>query len=143
MNLKIRPYKRGGWEVDIVLKFPSGEQWRERVRSPADSRAASKRWAEERASYVLANWQEVIRPKKFAPTLAEFEQRFLSEYPEANRQKPSTLEAKKSILKNHLVPTLGKLKLELAPIPWTPGLCRQLSAAPVGFGFVRAPVLVA
>jgi hypothetical protein len=32
---------------------------------------------------------------------------------------------------------------ELAPIPWTPGLCRQLSAAPVGFGFVRAPVLVA
>lgn len=112
MNLKIRPYKRGGWEVDIVLKFPSGEQWRERVRSPADSRAASKRWAEERASYVLANWQEVIRPKKFAPTLAEFEQRFLSEYPEANRQKPSTLEAKKSILKNHLVPTLGKLKLD-------------------------------
>ena len=112
MNLKIRPYKRGGWEVDIVLKFPSGEQWRERVRSPADSRAASKRWAEERASYVLANWQEVIRPKKFAPTLAEFEQRFLSEYAEANRQKPSTLEAKKSILKNHLVPTLGKLKLD-------------------------------
>ena len=34
-------YKRGGWEVDIVLKLPSGEQWRERVRSPADSRAAS------------------------------------------------------------------------------------------------------
>src|SRR5229473_1939312 len=37
----------------------------------------------------------------------------------------------------------GSTPSELAPIPWTPGLCRQLSAAPVGFGFVRAPVLVA
>src|ERR1700737_2389421 len=113
VNLKVRPYKRGGWEVDIVLKLPSGEQWRERVRSPADSRAASKRWGEERASYVLANWEEVTRPKKEpAPTLAAFEQRFLSEYAEANRQKPSTIEAKKSILRNHLVPALGKLKLD-------------------------------
>jgi hypothetical protein len=33
--------------------------------------------------------------------------------------------------------------IELAPIPWTPGLRRQLAAAPIGFGFVRAPVLVA
>ena len=113
MNLKVRPYKRGGWEVDIVLNLPSGEQWRERVRSPAPSRAASKRWGEERASYVLANWEEVTRPKKeAAPTLAAFEQRFISEYAEANRQKPSTLEAKKSILKNHLVPALGQRKLD-------------------------------
>jgi len=36
VNLKVRPYKRGGWEVDIVLKLPSGEQWRERVRSPTE-----------------------------------------------------------------------------------------------------------
>jgi len=76
VNLKVRPYKRGGWEVDIVLMLPSGEQWRERVRSPAESRAASKRWGEERASYVLANWQEVTRPKEVVPTLAAFEQRF-------------------------------------------------------------------
>jgi integrase len=110
--LKVRPYKRGGWEVDIVLKLPSGEQWRERVKSPAESRSASKRWGEERASYVLANWQEVTTPKKVVPTLAEFEERFLSEYAEANRQKPSSIEAKKSILKNHLVPMLGQLKLD-------------------------------
>src|SRR2546427_4313855 len=55
----------------------------------------------------------LTRPKKEeAPTLAAFEQRFISEYAEANRQKPSTLEAKRSILRNHLVPTLGQLRLD-------------------------------
>jgi hypothetical protein len=35
-----------------------------------------------------------------------------------------------------------KGELELAPIPWTPGLCRQGASAPVGFGVVRASVVV-
>ena len=33
-------------------------------------------------------------------------------------------------------------QIELAPIPWTPGLCRQGASAPVGFGVVRASVVV-
>lgn len=115
MNVKIRPYKRGGWEVDIVLSLPNGEMWRERVKSPADSCVASKRWADARVSYVLAHWREVISPKKVTakvPTLAEFQERFLLEYVEANRHKPSTLAAKKSILKNHLIPMFGRRKLD-------------------------------
>jgi len=31
---------------------------------------------------------------------------------------------------------------EIAPIPWTPGLCRQRIIAQVGFGLVRGPVAV-
>lgn len=26
MSVKIRAYKRGGWEVDIVVRLPSGQE---------------------------------------------------------------------------------------------------------------------
>jgi putative transposase len=40
-------------------------------------------------------------------------------------------------------PLWGAPRIGLAPIPWTPRLCRQRPRAPVGFGFVRTPVVVA
>lgn len=46
------------------------------------------------------------------PTLGEFEQRFIRDHVEANRQKPSSVEAKKSILRHHLVPAFGNTRLD-------------------------------
>jgi integrase len=46
------------------------------------------------------------------PTLKEFATRFLDEHAIANRQKPSTIAAKESIFKMHLVPTLGSRRLD-------------------------------
>lgn len=146
MNVKVRPYKRGGWEVDIALEFPNGEKWRERLKSPVRSPAASLRWGKERAVYVLTHWKEVAQPQNIeteitdpqiarplivrrpivkpqitapqakpisrVPTLAEFQERFLRDYALANRQKPSTIDSKKSMLKNHLVPLFGKMRLD-------------------------------
>ena len=45
-------------------------------------------------------------------TLAEFKDRFLDGYARANRQKPSGIAAKETILNVHLVPLLGTKKLD-------------------------------
>jgi integrase len=52
------------------------------------------------------------RPKKEVPTLEEFSLRFLDGHARANRQKPSGIAAKETILRVHLVPLLGAKKLD-------------------------------
>jgi hypothetical protein len=46
------------------------------------------------------------------PTLEEFAPRFINGYANANRQKPSGIAAKETILRVHLVPALGAKKLD-------------------------------
>ena len=49
MSITIRPYRKGGWEVDIRVVTPDGtRQVRERKHAPVSSRAAATRWAEGR-----------------------------------------------------------------------------------------------
>lgn len=117
MNVKVRQYKRGGWEVDVRVTLPNGEEHRERVRSTAKTEAASRRWGEDRAGWLLANWREVLEKKRTktedqVPTLAGFQARFITEYAEANRLKPATIASYKSRLKHHIVPTLGEVRLD-------------------------------
>src|SRR6476659_5648560 len=101
MSVKIRPYRNGGWEVDIVVKLPSGEVIRERKKSPVTSKSGTQRWAQEREMYLLLHRPEETKPeqpKVEAPTLAEFAPRFIEGHAKANRQKPSSIYAKQSIL---------------------------------------------
>ena len=49
---------------------------------------------------------------KEVPTLREFAPRFLAEYAEANRQKPSGIASKESILRVHLIPMFGDSALD-------------------------------
>jgi hypothetical protein len=44
MSVKVRPYKRGGWEVDIRVRLANGKMHRERTRSSASSRTAASRF---------------------------------------------------------------------------------------------------
>ena len=46
------------------------------------------------------------------PTLSEFSPRFLEGYAKANRQKPSGISAKETILRVHLIPQLGDKRLD-------------------------------
>ena len=46
------------------------------------------------------------------PTLEQFAERFLDGHARANRQKPSGIAAKKTILNTHLIPVLGPKKLD-------------------------------
>lgn len=110
MSVIVRPYRRGGWEVDVRVHLPDGTQRRERKRAPASSRTAALRWGEARERVLLI--RGAPSPKKEVPTLAEFWPRFLEGYVRANRHKPSGIAAKETIGRVHLIPQLGNRRLD-------------------------------
>lgn len=110
MSVKVRPYKRGGWEVDIQVRQADGSQLRERRRSPLASRSAALRWGEARERELTIHGPR--KPKKEVPTVKEFVPRFLDGYARANRQKPSGIAAKETALRIHIVPALGSKPLD-------------------------------
>src|SRR5712691_5196440 len=116
MSITIRPYRRGGWEVDIRVVTPDGaQQLRERRRAPVSSRSAAARWAEGRERVLferLMNPLQETAPPKEVPTLREFAPRFLDGHARANRQKPSGIAAKEMIIRVHLAPVLGTRTLD-------------------------------
>src|SRR5437773_2358368 len=110
MSVTVRPYRRGGWHVDIRLALPDGQPFRQRKRINTPSKSAAQRWGEQRERHLLQHGQP--QPKKEVPTLEEFAPRFLDGYARANRQKPSGIAAKETILNVHLVPLLGAKRLD-------------------------------
>jgi Phage integrase, N-terminal SAM-like domain len=101
--------RKGFLEVDLRVRLPDGTRYRERVKSPVQSRSGAKRWGEERERFLAIHGPQ---EKKEVPTLEEFEQRFISDHVEANRLKPSTAASYKSQLALHIRPTLGRLRLD-------------------------------
>ena len=81
MSVTIRPYRRGGWEVDIRVVTPDGmRKARERKRAPLSSRTAGLRWAEGRERILF---QLLVNPAldasatKEVPTVETFAPRFI------------------------------------------------------------------
>ena len=109
MSITLRPYRRGGWEVDITVRLPNGSQYRERNARPA-SRNRRQRWAQDRERYLLQHGPP--EANKEVPTLEAFALRFVDGHARANRHKPSGIASIESILKWHLVPTLGLNRLD-------------------------------
>ncbi len=116
MSVTIRPYRRGGWEVDIRVVTPDGARdLRERKRAPMSSRSAAVRWAEGRERVLF---ERLCRPpqdstsRKEVPTLQEFAPRFIDGHARANRQKPSGIASKNVILRLYLMPALGRKRLD-------------------------------
>ncbi len=99
-----------GWEVDVVLTLPDGEELRERRKSPVTSKAGSKFWAEQREGELLRNGKK--RADALIPTLKEFVPRYIEEFCVANKQKPSTIESKQATFDGRLLPLLGGLRLD-------------------------------
>ncbi len=110
MSVTVRPYRRGGWEVDIQVHLPDGTRRRERKKISATSRTAAQRWGEARERFLLVNGAPL--PPKEVPTLKEFAERFLEGYARANRQKPSGIAGKETILNVHLIPAFGAKRLD-------------------------------
>ncbi|MFV8750337.1 tyrosine-type recombinase/integrase [Nannocystaceae bacterium ST9] len=122
MSYTIRPFRSGGWEVDIVITYPNGEKFRERRKAPVETKTAAKRWAQERERFLFEHGrpqprgkgkstnEEATKPKP-VPTLAEFMPRYF-EYCKANRQKPATRWAKELTCRNHLIPAFGDMRLD-------------------------------
>src|SRR5689334_5376731 len=116
MSVTIRPYRRGGWELDIRVVTPDGtREIRERKRAPVSSRTAAGRWAEGRERVLFERLMKPLqetRPAREVPTLRAFAPRFLDGHARANRQKPSGIAAKDLILRVHLLPAWGHKKLD-------------------------------
>src|SRR5262249_12966329 len=103
MSVTVRPYRRGGWEVDIRFRRPDGRMHRERRKAPVKSKAGAQRWGEDRERHLLLSGSDQPEElKKEVPTLEEFAPRFLEEHAIANRQKPSGIASKRIILRVHL-----------------------------------------
>ena len=90
--------------------WPDGLEFRERKKAPVSTKNQAQRWGRTREQFLLERGPK--RDRKEVPTLAVFAPRFLEDYAEANRQKPSGIAAKETILRVHLVPLLGKKKLD-------------------------------
>ena len=111
MTVRVSTNKSWGFlEVDIRVRLPDGTRHRERVKSPVQSKSGAKRWGEERERYLALHGR--AQPKKEVPTLEEFSRRFIEDYAKANKLKPSGIAAKETVLDNHLIPVLGKKRLD-------------------------------
>jgi integrase len=114
MTVKVRPYRKGGFEVDIRFDTSDGTPFRERRRAPVASRSGAKRWGEARERELLLRGSapvEVVPQRKEVPTLAEFAPKFI-EHAKATKQKPSSIDSKQSVLDHHLIPHLGGVRLD-------------------------------
>lgn len=133
--VKLRKYRRRGvatgkWEVDVIVELPAGgKPYRERtLYRDSALRADARAWGEDRQQEVRAlarrglNLDQIRRAlrgevvqgpeeKPLPPTVAEFAPKFI-EYAKANRHKASTIYAKESMLRVHLVPALGAKRLD-------------------------------
>src|SRR4051812_24831386 len=115
MSVTIRPYRKGGWEVDIAVVTPDGaRRARERKLSPLASKTAALRWAEGRERLLfnrLVN-PELDQPKKKkkreVPTLQAFAPRFIEGHAVANRLTPSSIASKQAALRLYLFPAFGR-----------------------------------
>ncbi|HLT36719.1 MAG TPA: site-specific integrase [Enhygromyxa sp.] len=125
MTVKIRPYRKGGWEVDIMIRLDNGQRYRERRRAPVESKSGALRWGQQRERYLLTHGPDSAAPakttspgleveteKKEVPTFAEFAPRFLEGYAKANRHKPSTIEGTEKNLRVHVLPAFGDRRLD-------------------------------
>jgi len=115
MSVKVRPFRRSGWEVDIRVTLPDQSEHRLRRKAPVASKSAAQRWGEDRERLW---YQELTRPqspekqKEEVPTLQEFWPRFLEGHARANRQKPSGIASKEMIARVYLLPLLGDRPLD-------------------------------
>ncbi len=129
MSVTVRPYRRGGWEVDVRVVLPDGRLRRERKRAPVSSKSAARRWGQAREGALLIHRPAALKqPRKEVPTLQEFAPRFLDGYARANRQKPSTIVTKEILLRVHLTPLLGTKRLDAITNEDVQRLKRALSA---------------
>ena len=110
--------------VEINTRLSNGARHLERRRLSISSKSAAQRWGQQRERYVLQYGP--VQPKKEVPTLEEFAPRFLDGYARANRQKPSGIAAKETILNTHLIPLLGPKKLDAITNEGVQGLKHEL-----------------
>ena len=109
-KITIAPY-RGSDKLEADVKMlVEGQEIRRRWKSPHGSRTATERWAREKARAFLTG--RAARGKEPAPAFAEYAARFVGDHIRACKLRPSTAEHMHTVLKQHLIPTLGDLRVD-------------------------------
>ena len=126
MSVIVRPYRRGGWEIDIRWRDAKGARYRERLRTTITSKTAARRWGEDRERELLLRRPEEQAPKE-VPTLRVFWPRFIDGHARANRQKPSGIAGKETVGRRHLLPMWGDRRLDHISTEDVQGLKARLS----------------
>jgi len=113
MSIRITPWSRGGFLVDIRWEDETGKKHRLR-KVLKTSHAAAGEWAKKRERYLIqhGNQQTDQTPAIAVPTFDLFWPRFVRDYVEANRQKPSEARSKDSIWRTHLRGPFGAMRLD-------------------------------
>ncbi len=129
VTVRQRQTRKGSyWQADIRLRLPDGTPHRERVRTPGKTRAQAVNWARQREVHIIRHGldkevherhKEVKQSEEKArgestqaPTLRVFAPRFLQDHVEANRCAPATRKNYESVLRSHLLPVLGRVRLD-------------------------------
>jgi integrase len=100
-----------GWEYHIKLVLPTGGFFEERKKSPVNGKANTQRYAEERAAHeVRASVAPQPTASKEVLTVSGFQEHFMT-FSKTNN-KPSTVSAKEGLLRIHLLPFFGSMKLD-------------------------------
>jgi integrase len=97
--------------IDVTFEHPDGRLERVRKVSPVQTRRGAE-MHERNIRNALADGTYGKKEVKSVPTLAEFKERFIEEYCEANKHKPSGIDSKRSAFKNYLEPLFGTKKLD-------------------------------
>jgi integrase len=114
--MSVRRKKDGTLYVDIVFAHPDGCEERVRKVSPVQTKRGAEQYERELRQALLDGTfgkagKEESQPRREVPTLNGFSQEFVDTYARTNN-KPSSVEAKSMILRIHLKPALGSLRLD-------------------------------
>lgn len=115
LEMSVRRDKRGGhWFYRKWVRTPDGRKVRiygtPKAKGLPETRAGAEEAERREIARVLATGEKKPVPKKEVPTVREFHEVFL----EASRilNKPSSIETKEMIFRVHILPRLGKLRLD-------------------------------
>lgn len=112
--MSIRKRKRG-WIIDVDVGLPDGTRKRVRKVCPLNGKRDAEAMEREIKRALLAGTykarKEVLKENDSPPTLCEFAEKFIEDYAKANN-KASEVITKQSILKNHLQPAFGNIRLD-------------------------------
>jgi integrase len=114
MSVRLRKWKaKEGkvmerWGIDVNVQLPGQAPRRIRDVSPVNTRRGAEQYERQVREALLAG--TLGKEVKEVPTLEAFQPRFL-DYSEVNN-KPSTVYAKRWVLREHLVPAFGKRRLD-------------------------------
>lgn len=114
MSVQLRKYQGSShWEIDIRVQLPDGTTIRERKKAPGTGKLTAHEWGRRRERELIVHGKPrpIGREAPRLTTLKDFAPRFVDGHARAERQKPSGIAAKETILRVHLIPILGDKSL--------------------------------